>query len=93
MVYSFTCNSWNAIYYGKLKCSFYVRAAEHMEILHLTNNRLKNVKESAISEFLLTCDCNINFDDFIILSKDFDNINLLIKESLLISRESFIISR
>ena len=93
MVYSFTCNSWNAIYYGKLKCSFYVRAAEHMEVLHLTNKRLKNVKESAISEFLLTCDCNINFDDFIILSKDSNNINLLIKESLLISRESFIISR
>ena len=64
-----------------------------MEILHLTNKRLKNVKESVISEFLLTSDCNINFDDFIILSKDFDNINLLIKESLLISRESFIISR
>ena len=93
MVYSFTCNSWNAIYYGKLKRSFYVRAAEYMEILHLTNKRLKNVKESAISEFLLTCDCNLNFDDFIILSKDSNNINLLIKESLLISRESFIISR
>ena len=92
MVYSFTCNSWNAIYYGKTKRSFYVRAAEHMEILHLTKKRLKNVKESAISEFLLTCDCNINFDDFIILSKDSNNINLLIKESLLISRESLLIS-
>ena len=93
MVYSFTCNSWKAIYYGKTIRSFYVRAAEHMEILHLTNKRLKNVKESAISEFLLTCDCNINFDDFIILSKDSNNVNLLIKESLLISRESLVISR
>ena len=93
MVYSFTCNSWKAIYYGKTKRSFYVRAAEHMEILHLTNKHLKNVKESAISEFLLTCDCNINFDDFIILSKDSNNINLLIKERLVISRESLLISR
>ena len=93
MVYSFTCNSWNAIYYGKTKRSFYVRAAEHMEISHLTNKRLKNVKESAISEFLLTCDCNTNLDDFIILSKDSNNINLLMKESLLISRESLLISR
>ena len=43
IVYSFTCNSWKAIYYGKTKRHFNVRAAEHMEILHLTNKRLKNV--------------------------------------------------
>ena len=29
IVYSFKCNSCNAIYYGKTKCHFYVRAAEH----------------------------------------------------------------
>ena len=46
MVYSFTCNSWKAIYYGKTKRSFYVRAAEHMEILHLTKKRLR--KESGM---------------------------------------------
>ena len=57
-----------------------------MGISHLTNKRLRNVKQSAISNHLLTCDCNINFDDFTILSKDSNNINLLIKESLLISR-------
>ena len=49
---------------------FYVRAAEHMRISHLTNKRLKNVKQSAISDHLLTCDCNINF-------KDSNSINLL----------------
>ena len=58
-----------------------------MGISHLTNKLLKNVKQSAVSDHLLTCDCKINFDDFTILSKDSNNINLLIKESLLISRD------
>ena len=37
MAYSFKCNSCNAIYYGKTKCHFYIRAAKHMGISHLTN--------------------------------------------------------
>ena len=82
IVYSFKCNSCNAIYYGKTKRHFYVRAAEHMGISHLTNKRLKNVKQSAISDHMLTCVCNINFNNFTILSKDSNNMNLLIKESL-----------
>ena len=53
-----------------------------MDISHLTNKRFKNVKQSAFSDHLLIHDCNINFDDFTILSKDSDNINLLIKEDL-----------
>ena len=93
IVYSFKCNSYNTIYYGKTKHHFYIRAAEHMGISHLTNKRLKNVKQSAISDHLLTCDCNINFDDFTILSKDSNNINLLIKESLLISCDKPILNK
>ena len=93
IVYSFKCDSCNAIYYGKTKRHFYVRAAEHMGILHLTNKRLKNVKQSAISDHLLTCECNINFDGFTILSNDSNNINLLIKESLLISRDKPILNK
>ena len=44
IVYSFKCNSCNAIYYGKTKRHFYVRAADHMGISRLTNKCLKNVK-------------------------------------------------
>ena len=33
---SFKCNSCNAIYYGKTKRYFYVKATEHVEISHLT---------------------------------------------------------
>ena len=53
------------------------------EFPHLTNKRLKNVQQSAISDHLLTCHCNINFNDFTILSKDSNNFNLLNKWSLL----------
>ena len=35
----YKCNSCNAIYYGKTKRHFYVRAAEYMGISHLTNKR------------------------------------------------------
>ena len=64
-----------------------------MGILHLTNKRLKNVKQSAISDHVLTCDCNINLNDFFILSKDSNNINLLIRENLLISRDKPILNK
>ena len=59
-----------------------------MGISHLTNKRLKNVKRSDISDHLLTCDWNINFNDLTILSHDSNNYNLLIKESLLIARDN-----
>ena len=64
-----------------------------MGISHLTNKHLKSVKQSAISDHLLTCDGNINFNDFTILSKDSNDINLLIKESLLISRDKLILNK
>ena len=50
----------NTIDYGKTKRLFYVRAAEYMEISYLTNKRVKNAKKPAISDQLLTCNCNMN---------------------------------
>ena len=49
IVSSFKCNSCNAIYYNQTKHHFCTRAAERLGIWHLTDKRLKNVKESAIS--------------------------------------------
>ena len=97
-VYSFKCNNCNAIYYGKKtkknkKMLFLRQTAELMWISHLTNKRLENVKQPAFSGYLLTCDCNMNFNDFTILSKDSNNINLLMKESLLISRDKPILNK
>ena len=64
-----------------------------MRILHLTNKQYKNVKPSAFSDHLLACDCNINFNDITFLSKDFNNFNLLIKESLLIAPDKLILNK
>ena len=81
IVYSRTFNSCNAIFYGKKERHFCVRSAEHMGISHLTNKRLENNKQSAISDNVLTCDCNINFNDSTILSNDSNNINLISRKA------------
>ena len=93
IAYRFKCNSCNAFYYGTTKRHFYAKAAEHMGISHLTSTRLKNVKQSAISDYVLTYECNINFNDFTILSIDSNNVNLLIKESLFIARDKPILNK
>ena len=64
-----------------------------MAISHLANKSLKNVRQSAISDHLFTCDYNIKFNGFTILSEDSNNINLLIKESLVISRDKPILNQ
>ena len=46
--------------------------------------RVKNVKESAVSDQLLQCNCTIDFDHFDVLASDTNSFRLLIKESLLI---------
>ena len=58
-----------------------------MGISNLTGNRLKCVKESAVSDHRLECNCSIDFDHFDILASDANKFRLLIKESLLIKRD------
>ena len=58
-----------------------------MGISNLTEKRVKNVKQSAVSDHLLQCDCSINFDDFDILASETNNFRLLITQSLLIMRD------
>ena len=66
---------------------FFTRAAEHMGISNLTGKRLKCVKQSAVSDHLLECNCSIDFDHFDILASDANRFRLLIKESLLIKHD------
>ena len=66
---------------------FYTRADEHMGIFNLTGKRLKKVKQYAISDHLLQCNCAINFDDFSILATDCNKFKLLLRETLLIKRD------
>ena len=86
LIYRYTCSNCKVTYYGKTFRHFYTRAAEHMGISNLTGKRLKNVKQSAISDHLLQCNCTINFDDFSILATDSNKFKLLLRVSLLIKR-------
>ena len=72
---------------------FFPRAAEHMGISNLTGKRVKNVKESAISDHLLQCDCTTDFDHFDILASDTNSFRLLIKESLLVKHDKPVLNR
>ena len=54
-----------------------------MGISNLTGKRLKCVKQSAVSDHLLECNCVIAFDHFDILASDANKFRLLIKESLI----------
>ena len=87
LVYRYSRSSCSATYYGKTYRPFFTRAAEHMGILNLTSKRVKNVKESAVSDHLLQCNCAIDFDHFDILASDTNSFRLLIKASLLIKRD------
>ena len=80
-------NNYKVTYYGKTYRHFFTRAAEHMGISNLTGNRLKCVKQSAVSDHLLECNCSIDFVHFDILASDANKFRLLIKESLLIKRD------
>ena len=93
LVYRYTCSNCNVTYYGKTYQHFFTRAAEHMGISNLTEKRVKNVKQSAVSDHLLQCDCSINFDNFDILASETNNFRLLIKESLLIMRDKPVLNR
>ena len=87
----FSKNSAN--YYSQARRHLYVRAAEHMVISYLTNKPVKIVKQSIISDHLLTCDCNRNFDDFAILSNETNGINLVIKGNLLVAHNNPILNK
>ena len=70
------CSNCNVIYYGKTYCHFFNRAVEHMGVSNLTGKRLKNIKDSAVSDHLLQCNCAIDFDHYDILSTDVSKFNL-----------------
>ena len=49
LVHRFKCSNCNVTYYGKTKCHFFVRAADHMDISHLTGKTCK--KCQTVSNF------------------------------------------
>ena len=84
IVYRYTFSNCKVIYYGRTYYHFFIRAAEHMRISNLTGKCLKSVKQSAVSDHLIECNCSIDFHHSDILASDANKFRLLIKESLLI---------
>ena len=93
ITFRYTCCNCMVTYYEKIFRHFCTRAAEQMGIYNLTGKRLKNVKQSAISDHLLQCNCAIRFDYFSILATDCNKFKLLLKEIFLIQRDKPILNR
>ena len=93
IIYCYTCSNCKVTYYVKTFCQSYCRVAEHMGISNLTGKRLKSVKQPAICDHLLQCNCAINFDYFSILATDCNKFKLLLRESLSIKCDKPILNR
>ena len=81
------CSNCKATFNGKTYRHFFTGAAQHIGICNLTGKHFKCVKQSGVSDYLLECNCSIDFDYFDILASDANQFRLLIKESLLIKRD------
>ena len=79
IIYCYTSSNGKVTFYGKTFHHFYIRTTEHMGIFNLTEKRLKNVKQSAISDHLLQYNCAINSDDFSILATDCNKVQITSK--------------
>ena len=77
-------------YYGKTECHLNVRSSEHIGISHLTGKRVES-EPSAVSDYLLLHNPDSNFNDFTILCQENNGFRLLLKELLLISRDSHVL--
>ena len=73
-------------YYSKTELYLNVRSSEQIGISHLTGKRVE-CKPSAISDEFLLHNHDKNFNDFTVLCRDINGFRLLIKESILISRD------
>ena len=92
LVYKFSCDNYNITYYGKTDRHLNVRFSEHKGISHLTGKRVE-CKPSAVSDHLLLHNHDRDFIDFTILSLDNNGFRGLLKESLLISRDSPVLNK
>ena len=84
--------SCNVTYYGKTECHLNVKSSTHIGISHLTGKRVE-CKQSAVSDHLLLHNHGSDFNDFTILCRDNNGFRRLIKESILISRDSPVLNK
>ena len=88
VVYQFTCSNCNVTYIGKTKRHHKVRMCEHLGVSHKTGESLKyNVKTTTAIRDHIKDSGHINdFTSFEILNFGKNNLECLIKESVLIKK-------
>ena len=82
VAYKYTCGRCNSSYYNETDRHLKVRSGEHIGISPLTFGKVKPSKESAIRDYLITCNNIPSFDEFTILAYGHHEYILEIKESL-----------
>ena len=92
IVHKFSCRNCNITYYHKNKHHLNVRSNEHIGISHLTGKRVE-CKPSADWDHLLLYNHDSDFNDFTILCRDKTGFRILLKEFILISRDSPIVNK
>jgi len=80
------CNSCQATYYGKTSRHFIVRCREHLGI-NRKGNSVKGAVKSAITDHVNDTGHSASLDDFCIIDKVNNELELLIHESLLILKD------
>ena len=92
LVYKCLCSNCNVTYYGKTERHLNVRSSEHISISYLTGKRIE-CKPSAVSDHLILHKHDSDFKDFNILCRDNNGFILLLKESILLSRDSPLLNK
>lgn len=76
LVLRYTCSNCKVIYYGKTLLSFFFKSIGIHWNFESNWRRFKDTKELAISDYLLQYDCPITFDNFDILTSNFNKFKL-----------------
>ena len=86
VIYNYTCSSCCATYYGKTSRNLKIRCLEHLGI-NKSGRKINTPISSAIREHIKNTGHDGSLDDFKIISKSINPLDLLIFESLLILKD------
>ena len=93
IVYKFLCSNCNITYYGETERPLNVRSGEHLSLSALTGKRVNNNKKSVVRDHCLFFNHVVSFEDFPILTYESNPFKLLIKETLLVSRDKPLLNK
>ena len=93
IVYKFLCSNCNITYYGETERHLNVRSGEHLSLSALTVQRVNNNKKSSVKDNCLFSNHLGSFEDFPVLTYESNPLKLLIKEALLVSRDTPLLNK